>query len=356
MLFICCLCQLIFFGCLGGETNDHVETNSSQSESHSQQEEMQEESREFVKNSRGQVNQVVIRNKVAYCSRAEKGFSVINIENNRRVIDVPSLAPMFRVDAIAVDGDILFAFDVTAGVLSSFSIEVPELPMLIDEMKGLERIADFSNISAQKGYLVISGGGTQFSVIRYTEEGVFSSQEYKNKVARRQPHVLVSQTGKEAYLACDKGEGGYGWATISLDGQGELLSEYPLEGVLEQYAVLQSNFPICFAENETFLFVATGRKVMTYQKQGAGLFSKGEEIDLPFDVTGCVLSGDEMFCVGYDPQPTLWRFSLNQRGRKFMRYPLADRATPCDVAVNDQYVVVATRQQDPAIIKKDSII
>jgi hypothetical protein len=149
----------------------------------------------------GETANVVIADRVAYATRADRGFEVIDVATQKRFAFVPPPSGSESVDDLSVADHFLFALDARPpGHLSVFSLDDPSKPRLVSPPVSVA-VGPFSGVSAGSGNVLVSGGTSHMSLRSYDARGTLSGELASADFGRGQPDVLLAPDGARAFVS-----------------------------------------------------------------------------------------------------------------------------------------------------------
>ena len=304
-----------------------------------------------------QANKVAIHNKgIAYASLAEGGISITDIINSKMIGVVKIPNNMNRIDSIEIDKDILFALDVSMGLLVSFSIKDPMKPILINSPIKVTKTNAFSDMSASKGTLIVSGGTNTSSIIDYNLTGELKSIDV-DSIAFGNPNVKLHPTAKYGYMGTHRLLSNFGFSSFII--RNSLLEETSntrLYGAgYSKGGLLFSNFPIRFGVNDDVLTVGYAHHISLFNVKDPINPILLKTIDISFNTIDHFINDVYIVAVGSYPQPSLSLFNVNNISLIYSAF-LDKELKPVSVKMWKNYIVIATLQKKLLILDVKKLV
>lgn len=149
----------------------------------------------------GEAANVVIDGTLAYATRADRGFEVLDAATGTHVAFVRPPAGSESVDDLAAADGFLFALDARPpGHLSVFATK--DLTLVSKPVP--VAVGPFSGVSAGSGRVLVSGGTSRMSLRTYDAHGALSGERASNDFGRGQPDVLLAPDGTRAFVSTHK--------------------------------------------------------------------------------------------------------------------------------------------------------
>lgn len=299
---------------------------------------------------------VRVNGSYAYTANGELGLDIIDLNNLRTVHRMLPQREMHSIDAMSIDGNLLFLIDARGeDYLAVYDVSNPVNPQLIDGPIGVNG-GPFTGVSAAGGNVVVSGGTTHLNYFKYTSGGKLSNSEAIFGRDRGHPDVLLSNDGQVAYLSTDFNglvdDAEYGVVTVALGDLATspvLLSEIGIPGSgFTEGTTQPSGFPIKTAIlSDDVLLVAHGVGLSIIDLVQGRILASMRTVDIGIAATNLAIYQSIAYVVGNSPSPTLVKVDLSDIANPSVieTVPLnTSGGIPTSVAVTDQLVLIAANE------------
>lgn len=300
----------------------------------------------------GSANNIVLQDNIAYASMGNKGIAVIELAQEKVLLDLAPPLKAQSVDDLAIADNLLFALDANPpAFLSVYSLEDPHKPELIGKAEPID-MKVFSGVSAAKGKVVVSGGTQKVLVWTYDQKGQMSQTSADTDLGTGQPDVLLSPDGQTAYVSTHFQGSDYGVT--------ELLLNDPQKPTLKNTLVIEgsgfsagheipANFALESALYGNTLLTAFGGGLALINTDGLKLKQiihsdlKGVNVDV---------FGNTAFMVGSAPQAAVVEINLKE-GKAVRQINL--KGKPTGISANESYIAIAANEAGVLSIPRQAL-
>ncbi|HET6202172.1 MAG TPA: hypothetical protein VFI25_05150 [Planctomycetota bacterium] len=311
----------------------------------------------------GEAGNVVAQGDLAYVTLAEGGIGVFDVPGRRTLRTLPPPEGSGSVDDLALAPGLLFALDAKPpGFLSVYSLAEPRDPRLVSPPVPVP-VGPFSGVSAASGRVVVSGGTSEMSVLRYGPDGRLGPERSTLDLGRGQPDVLLSPDGKHAFVSTHFSllRGTFGLTTVRVEEPPRpsvRLAALELPGAgFSPGGARPANFPLEAALAGDVLFLAQGSGLAVLDVSDPASPRLLSTVSLGLAGVSVDVRGALAAVVGSAPEPTLVLLDVAEpRSPRLLRkVSLPAGSRPTGVALADGAAVVAAQGAGPLAIALEAL-
>ncbi len=301
--------------------------------------------------ARGEAANLAMLNSLAYATLAEDGLAILDARTGRRLTTLAPPAGLESVDDVAVADGFLFVLDARPpGHVGAYTLADPVHPRFVGTAHAVP-VGPFSGVSAGAGLCVVSGGTSQLTAWRYDSTGALEGPMATTDLGRGQPDVLVAPRGDLAYVSTHFRGPYFGLDVIRYEpGAGRLrtLAVLPLDGAgFTSGGAKPANFPIESAiVDDSLVLVAYERGLAVINAAVPDAPRLAQRLDVGGAAVNVDARGSTALVSVTGAEPALVLVDLTgAQARITRRFPLPVGSLPTGVALGEQTVIVAARDQ-----------
>ncbi|HKY61844.1 MAG TPA: hypothetical protein VJR29_00355 [bacterium] len=305
----------------------------------------------YPRSESGAASNVVAQGPYAYASLGGEGLAIVELASGRKVETLAPPRGSGSVDDLAVADGWLFVLDAEIpGHLSVYSLADPAQPRLVEQPREID-VGPFSGVSAAAGKVIVSGGTSRLSLLRYDAQGRLGSEIVFADLGRGQPDILLRPDGKGAVVSSHFVGPRFGLTTLKLDSMPlglQVQAKLELEGAgFSAGGATPANFPIEGAWAGETLLLAYGRGLGIFEVDSQGALRLRRRLELGLAAVNVDAQGRFAAVVGASPEPSLLILDLGspQDPKVLRRIALPRETRATGVALAGDKVVVAAQNQ-----------